>query len=329
MIHIQILKLLYCGRKYRGSQNYVYACVLFQPKMVTWLSFLFDYYLQKGFPNFSSCQAKWNSTFWVIPVKNFVEKHAEHLWKNGPFFLKGLVLIAVLRPLYISQPNSASLMRMDICHGKSCIREGNTTGLRGYISWVMLGTTIFLNNHKEETNCQGGVGKISFQVNCIIAALLSSYSMHFLSSDDCDQPMATDAHEPESLIDFIISQGGSMVKCFEHKRCVEGYLREYQMKLQFLQGKILSLREELKEAKKEESNVTNNTRKNESIIKSTIDWNKARMQSLIEKRNKTRQQISFNDHRLELLDKLKQDIEQWELSQWKVTTLKLILFYKI
>lgn len=127
--------------------------------------------------------------------------------------------------------------------------------------------------------------------------------------------MTADADEPESLIDFIISQGDNMVKCFEHKKCVEGYHREYQMKLQFLQGKVLILRKELKEAKKEEANITNNVRKNESIIKSSIDWNKARMQSVIEKRNRQRQQISLNDHRLELLEKLKQDIEQWELSQ--------------
>lgn len=141
--------------------------------------------------------------------------------------------------------------------------------------------------------------------------------------------MPADADEPESLIDFIISQGDNMVKCFEHKKCVEGYHREYQMKLQSLQGKVLSLRKELKEAKKEEANIVNNVRKNESIIKSSIDWNKARMQSVIEKRNWQRQQVSFYDRRLELLEKLKQDIEQWELSQWKVTTLKLIIFYKM
>ena len=127
--------------------------------------------------------------------------------------------------------------------------------------------------------------------------------------------MPDDADEPESLIDFVISQGDNMVKCFEHKKCVESYHREYQMKLQFLQGKVLSLRKELKEAQKEESNIANNVRKNESIIKSSIDWNKARMQSVIEKRNRQRQQISLNDRRLELLEKLKQDIEQWELSQ--------------
>ena len=173
------------------------------------------------------------------------------------------------------------------------------------------------------------MGKISFQVNCIIAALSSSYSVHCLSSDDYDQPMSADADEPEGLIDFIISQGDNMVKCFEHKKCVEGYHREYQMKLQSLQGKVLSLRKELKEAKKEEANIANNVRKNESIIKSSIDWNKARMQSVIEKRNWQRQQVSFYDRRLELLEKLKQDIEQWELSQWKVTTLKLIIFYKM
>ena len=29
MIHVQILKLLKCGKKYRGSQNYVYVVVNF------------------------------------------------------------------------------------------------------------------------------------------------------------------------------------------------------------------------------------------------------------------------------------------------------------
>ena len=111
----------------------------------------------------------------------------------------------------------------------------------------------------------------------------STHHPSAITRDDSSQPGHIESDEPESLVDFILSHDGRIIESSDTKMLVQNYHREYQKRLRFLQSKVLSLQKELRSAKKEEKRVKK-LEKDEAIIKSSIEWNKARMQSAIEDR---------------------------------------------
>ena len=142
-------------------------------------------------------------------------------------------------------------------------------------------------------------------------------SIHFPS--DQNQPRHIERDEPEGLIDFILSRNGQMAEFsnLDTRKLVESYRKEFCTRTRFLQNRLSLLKSELKEANKvPRKKGARNPGKQLRIIKnmkSSIEWNKARMQSVIDEKHKHEQQKALNDQRKVLLEELRQDLQQWEI----------------
>ena len=101
------------------------------------------------------------------------------------------------------------------------------------------------------------------------------------------------------------------------RKLVESYRKEFCTRTRFLQNRLSLLKSELKEANKVHRNKgARNPGKQLRIIKnvkSSIEWNKARMQSAMDEKHKHEQQKALNDQRKMLLEELRQDLQQWEI----------------
>ena len=129
----------------------------------------------------------------------------------------------------------------------------------------------------------------------------TSSSVNFTS--ECSPHSNT--NEPESLVDFVLSASGQIPgsNSADRRMLVESYCKEYERKLRFLKRQARLLQRELKCDK--EFRET-------QIIKASIEWNQARMQSAIDERLQHEKQQSIIKERILLLEELEENLRQWE-----------------
>lgn len=145
--------------------------------------------------------------------------------------------------------------------------------------------------------------------------LLSSLGNPKSSAEFSSQCCPSGPNEPdktESFLDFLLSSASQITGCSSDgiRMLAGSYLREFDKREDFLLQKVQSLQKEIKSEGKLRKSAKNLDREL-LITKSSIEWNKSRLQSAKDEKQTYEQQHSINRERVLLLEELQENCHQW------------------